>query len=379
MNDRPTLSDPDDWADRHAGAYLYTAAQGPALRVAVEAFERAFRAQSAGPEGRLALYRYEEQARAQLAAVAGVDAADVALVGDASTAWNLVAGGLDWRPGDNVVLNEFEHPSVVFPFLRLAPAGLEVRIARRDDGWQIPPDAVAALCDDRTRAIATSDVSYVNAYRPPLDALADIAEHRGIPLFVDYSHSLGVLPVDLRRVSIGISASYKWLLGPYGVGILLWNRERLPGFRPGGTGWRSTPDFFTTDRFERYTLDDDAGRFRQGASCFAGAAALAASARYLAQWGPAALAEHALDLSGRFRAGLVERGRAVITPEDPAWRGGSIAWLDPDGERTAARLAERGCLVWGGDGRVRASFHVMNSSGDVAAALSTLDELEAVR
>ena len=364
----PALLGRDHFTGLDHRAYLYTGAHAPALAGVTAALARAHEAQSLGPAGRDVLFGIEEEARARLAAMVGRGATDVGLLGDASTAWNAIARGLEWEPGDNVVLNEFEHPSVVYPFLRLKEDGLEVRVVRRTAGWDIPADAIAAACDRRTRAIALSHVGYVTGLRHDTAEIAAIADRHGIPLLLDASHSLGVVPVDVEHAAIIVSASYKWLLGPYGVGIVIWNRDRLPDFRPGLIGWRSTTDIFTDDRFERVSISDDARRFQLGAPSLPGIAGLSAALSTLSALDAAAVERHAVDLSGRAIAALEDAGLEVTTPRDPARRAGNVAFRHPDGERVAAAMAERGVPVWGGDGRIRASFHVMND-GDAPTAL----------
>jgi selenocysteine lyase/cysteine desulfurase len=355
--------------------YLYTGAQAPALRRVGEIMSEVHRHQSGGPQGRLATYEAEEHARGRIAELAGVAQPDVSFIGDTSTAWNVIAGGLEFAPGDNIVLNDMEHPAVVVPWLRLSEHGLKPRFAHRDDRWQIEPDAIRDLCDGRTRAIAVSHVSYVNGYVHDLAALASIAAEFNAALFVDYSHGLGVVPPQAQLCDIGVSASYKWTLGPYGTGIVLWNRERYGQFRPGAAGWRSLSNLYTEDRFERIHLRDDARRFQLGAPGFAAIAGLGAAVTHLAELGAEKVHRHAVALSGRCVAELTELGLHVITPTEDARRAGNVSFLHPQAEQVADRLVERGIYVWGGDGRIRASYHVMNGDDDVAALTAALREI----
>jgi selenocysteine lyase/cysteine desulfurase len=333
-----------------------------------------YRYQSGGPAGRLAIYEAEEQARRRIAGIAGIPHPNVSFIGDTSTAWNAIAGGLEFRAGDNVVLNDMEHPAVVVPWLRLAERGLKLRFARHDDRWQIEPDAIRDLCDGRTRAIAVSHVSYVGGYVHDLTALAAIADEFEAALFLGYSHGLGVVPPRANLCHVGVSASYKWTLGPYGTGTVLWNRDRYGQFRPGATGWRSLSDLFTDDRLERIHLRDDARRFQLGAPGFAAIAGLGAAVAHLEQLGAEQVHRHAVALSGRSVAELTDLGVPVITPADDAHRAGNVAFLHPRAEELARRLAGRDICVWGGDGRIRASYHAMNADADVAALTAALRE-----
>lgn len=369
--DQPLI--PASYWHQLPSTYLYTGAQAPALDVVGRAAQAAFEHQSGGPSGRVALAEIELAAQGTVARWAGCETSDVAFMGDASTAWNMVAAGLRWDPGDNVVINRLEHPSVSFPFVRLAEDGLKSRVVSPSERWLIEPEDLGAAIDARTRAVVISHVSYVNGARHDLAAIAEIADRAGVPLFVDWSHSLGVLPVDSSLCAIGISASYKWALGPYGVGVAIWNRDRLPDFTPGLVGWRSTPDFFHDDRFERIRLGPTAERFRLGAASYSGIAGLAAGLDRLLGLGPELVAAHALDLSGAAHAALVDRGYDVITPAGADQRAGSVALCHDRAMDWADALARDGVLVWAGDGRLRASFHAMNGAADVARFVASLD------
>lgn len=345
-------------------SYLYTGAHAPALHVVEEAMVAAYRAKSRAEHGREILFGTEAQARSDVALLAGMRAEDVAFLGDASTAWSAIANGWSFRPGDNVVVNEYEHPAVFAPFLRLREQGLEVRVVARGEDWEMSTQSLLDACDERTVALCVSHVGYMTGLKHDLSALGDGAREREIPFLVDVSHSLGVSSMDLAGAALVVSASYKWTLGPYGVGIVGWNRELLADFRPGAVGWRSLEDIFTDRRFEELNWNPDASRFQMGAPALSDIAGLGASSALLGgigiEWIEAHVAAIVADADRRLR----EAGLNVITSADPARRAGNLAVTVSDGEGVAEKLARRGVLAWGGDGRVRASFHAFNDLGD---------------
>lgn len=354
--------------------YLYSGAHAPAMPIVEDAIVAAYRAKSAGAAGRAYMAEREQETKTALAALAGTTPSRIGLLGDASTAWSAIANGWTWKPGDNVVLNEYEHPAVFAPFLRLRPLGLEVRIVKKGDDWDLSAERILAACDERTVAIGLSSVGYVTGLRHDLAVVGRAARDAGIPFLVDVSHSLGATPLELEHAALAVSASYKWTLGPYGVGIVVWNEELLPDFRPGAVGWRSLEDIFTARRFDELNWFPDATRFQIGAPAFAEIAGLGAAARRLLEVGTEAIERHARGLVAAADRGLRELGLVVTTPADPARRAGNIAFLHPDGEAIAEHLfAAHGVRVWGGDGRIRASFHVMNDRDDVAALLAALE------
>lgn len=366
--------------DRFVGlsdeAYFYTGAHSPGLIAGEDAMRWAVATKSRGPAGRAQLFDREVASREQLARlVDGADADDIGLLGDASTAWSSIANGWPWRPGDNVVLNEYEHPSVFAPWIRLREQGLEVRFVRPERDWDLPWESIADACDERTVAIGLSHVGYVTGQRYDLARASDFAEQRGIPLLVDVSHSLGVMPISLSHASILISASYKWTLGPYGVGIVYWNRKRLPEFRPGNVGWRSVEDIFREGRFGDLDWSEGGRRFQLGAPALSDIAGLGEGARLLADLGMSRVAQHAEVLTDRVFTGFRSLGLEVTTPATPVERLGNVSFQHIDGARFADRLADRGVFVWGGDGRVRASSHVMNDLDDVERLLDEVASL----
>ncbi|WP_308797538.1 aminotransferase class V-fold PLP-dependent enzyme [Agromyces silvae] len=357
-------------------AYFYTGAHAPGLKAGAAAMEWAYAMKSTGPRGRAHLFEREEAAREQVARlVDGASADDVGLLGDASTAWSSIANGWDWKPGDNVVLNEFEHPSVFAPWIRLRDRGLEVRFVRRRDDWDLPLADLAAACDERTVAIGLSHVGYVTGLRYDPAEVAAFADSRGIPVILDVSHSLGVMPLALSHAALIVSASYKWTLGPYGVGIVYWNRDRLPDFRPGNVGWRSVEDIFRPGRFGDLDWSPGGRRFQLGAPALSDIAALGEGARVLADLGLGAVQQHAAAITARVYEGFRGLGLSITTPEDPDRRLGNVSFLHPRGEEVADQLADAGIYVWGGDGRVRASSHVMNRLDDVDRLMAGLADV----
>ena len=100
--------------------WLYTGAEGPPLAAHQEALTRYLANRANASAGRDAHAIVEASLRERLASLLGMDAGDIALVSNASEAMNLVAHTIDLQPGDNVVLNDLEFPSVIQPWLRLA-------------------------------------------------------------------------------------------------------------------------------------------------------------------------------------------------------------------------------------------------------------------
>jgi selenocysteine lyase/cysteine desulfurase len=295
-------------------------------------------------------------------------------LGSSSDAICAIAATIDFKPGDNVVINDLEFPSVVLPWLRLLDRGVEVRVVRHVD-WEITADSLLAAVDDRTKVLALSHVSYVNGWRHDVETIAAVLAGTQTRLLLDATQSLGVLPVAAGLADYVVASTYKWLLGTHGLGVLYVNPDRVPSPEPAAIGWYSVDVAFTDDRFERYTLRSGAGRFETGYLNFPAIYALDASVSYLLQIGIDRIANHAHALGDELIASLRAFGLQVTSPDDRNRRGASVTFLHERAAEIGPRLAAEQVHVWAGDGRVRASTHAFNSSRDVSRYLDVLAEI----
>lgn len=370
----PALAPRTDFLDLEGVTHLYTAAESPMLTRARDAVNDYCRQKSRAEQGRACHARITAECKAELAALIGGKVEDIAFLGSASAAINAVAGVLGAGPGDNVVINDLEFPSVALPWLRLRARGVEVRVVRHQ-AWAIPADRLLGAVDERTRLVALSHVSYVNGWRHDLATIR--AGLRGSParLLLDVTQSLGVLPVAAGWADFLVSSTYKWQLGTHGLGILVVNDSQEAGFEPASIGWFSTAEAFPADRYERYDLRPGAGRFETGYLSFPAIYALRAALPYLMAADIERLANHAHRLGDQLIRGLHGLNLEVITPQEHDRRGASVSFLHGQATEIGAKLAARNIHVWAGDGRVRASTHLFNDSADVDHYLDALSQL----
>ncbi len=352
-------------------SHLYTAAECPLLLSSAEALHEYARLKATAESGRARFAEVALGCKNALGQLLDVPPSDIAFLPSASDGINAVCGLIDFRPGDNVVINDLEFPSVALPWLRMRERGIDVRVVRHRH-WEIGADALLAAVDQRTRLMALSHVSYVNGLRHDVEALSEPLRTAGVIFMVDATQSLGVLPVPASAADFVVSSTYKWLLGTHGLAVLYWNRSRRPDVQPAAIGWYSLADTFAEDRYERYTLKPDAGRFETGYVNFPAIYALSRSVPYLLKAGIPRIAEHTLALGDLLIKGLTDLGLEIISPADRRRRGASISFLHPRAAEIGRVLADCQVLVWAGDGRVRASTHLFNGQADVERYLDAL-------
>jgi cysteine desulfurase / selenocysteine lyase len=351
--------------------HLYTAAECPLLVASAEALQEYARLKATAEAGRARAAEVTLACKAALGQLMAVDPADLAFMPSASDGINAVCGLLDLRPGDNVVVNDLEFASVTLPWLRLRERGIEVRVVRHRD-WDISTEALLAAVDSRTRLMGLSHVSYINGLRHDVEALSGPLRAAGVVFLLDATQSLGVLPVPASAADFVVSSTYKWLLGTHGLGVFYWNRARRPEVQPAAIGWYSLATTFGADRYERYTLKADAGRFETGYVNFPAIYALSRSVPYLHELGMQRIADHALALGDLMIEGLEDLGVEVMSPADRRRRGASISFAHPRAAEIGHALAAANVHVWAGDGRVRASTHLFNGQDDVERYLDVL-------
>jgi selenocysteine lyase/cysteine desulfurase len=234
------------------------------------------------------------------------------------------------------------------------------------------PDAVAARMDGRTRIVAVSAVSYLDARRHDLAMLRAAADRVCAMLVVDFTQASGWLPIEAGIADFAFSSCYKWMLGITGVAIAYWNRTRQPEWEPATAGWYSIVTGPRPDYAARLPLRPDAGRFTRGNPCHAGVYALHAALDFLGRFPPGAVQRHVQGLTVELLARLRAAGIPSMTPPDPERHGASIAI---EHERAAAiveAMAARGVLAWNGRGRVRFSFHGYNDQAELDRVMDAL-------
>jgi len=214
--------------------YLNSATFGQLPRRSVEAVNRHFEHRDELACGDfLSWYDDADRIRGKIASLIHGSADDIAFSANASAALGLVAGGLDWQRGDNVVTLADEFPNCLYLPALVESRGVEFR--------EVPWERFYESIDERTRMVALSEVNYSNGFRPPLEEVSRFLRERGVILFVDGTQSVGALEFDVRKLQPDVLAvhGYKWLISPTGAGFVYVAPHLRPHLPPREVGWRS--------------------------------------------------------------------------------------------------------------------------------------------
>ena len=363
--------------------HLSAGGETPMLHSHREAFENFIRDKGCGERARTLLHDTMLKTREQCGELLNVSASDVSFLSSASEGINIVAYGLDWQAGDNVVIADVEFGSGVYPWTMLQQKGVEVKIVRHKD-WQISIADIEAQIDSRTRLVLMSHVSMFTGQRIPLKPLADAVHEKGAALVLDATHALGVVPVDASCADVVVSSCYKWLLATHGTAVFYCNPNRMNELKAPFLGWASAATAGGWRDPLTLTEYTDGRRYMPANPNYLGIYILNNALNNLLPLGKDNIEQHALSLTGRLRDGITKLdldrlGISIMTASDEQHRAGNICIMSDRVDELSAQLKDQGVLVWGtygSDSRLRISAHVYNDESDIDACLDALGSLD---
>jgi cysteine desulfurase / selenocysteine lyase len=322
-----------------------------------------------------------EIVRSAAARLMGVEVSEVAFVKNTTEGLAFVANGLQWNPGERVLVPDREFPSTFYPWISLADRGVIIdRVEPQGPGWSLPVDAFARAIDSGPppRVVALSWVQFGRGWQADLERLAALVHDAGGLLCVDVIQGLGVLPARLHQwgVDFATADAHKWLLGPSGVGVLYVRRTVMDELRPLEPGWASVAHREEWDNLE-LVWDSTARRFEGGSANYAGICGLGAALELLEKAGVDRIWEHVDALCDHLSQGLAARGARVLSDRRGAGRSGIVTFEVP-GHHPAdvvGRLLARSVVVAARGGGVRVSPHGYSSLDDIDAVLAVIEEL----
>ncbi len=280
-----------------AASGIFMAHAGVAVlpRVAAEAIrEFADRGSRGDQENEWAVARIGE-ARTLAARLLGCTASEIALLGPTALGLNLVANGLPWQAGDEVVFYLDDYPANVYPWLNLASRGVKPVQLHPPHPGVITWELVERALTERTRLVALASCHFASGFRIDVDRIGRELGKRGILFSLDGIQTLGAFPVSVEHVDFVSADSHKWMLGPVGAGIFYVKASRQELLRPTLLGsWNVVSPQFIAQEDIRF--HEGARRYEPGTFSVPGIVGMGASIKFLLELGVESIGRRILEL-----------------------------------------------------------------------------------
>jgi len=318
--------------------------------------------------------RLRTQVRSRVGELVSVAPERITFVKNTTAGLGLVAAGLDWCGGDNIVGVEREFPANIYPWLGLKNRGVELRLTPTHGG-RVDLRELLQLCDVRTRLVTISAVQFWSGFRADLMELAERLSGRETLLVVDAIQGVGALEFDLSKLSIDFlsAGAQKWLLGPIGIGFAYVSPRMQERMRPVTIGTDSVirdGEYFEYD----LTFKPDARRYEEAAPNYPGILGMGAAVNLLMRAGKQQVESAILRLSDRLREELPRRGYTPVFSPEPGERSGIVSFRHPRmvPAEVQQRLRDAGVVISLRADFLRASPHFYNTDEDINRLLEAL-------
>jgi L-cysteine/cystine lyase len=182
--------------------------------------------------------------RSLMADELGAPIDSISLVENTTVGCNIALWGIDWRPGDRILLTNCEHQGIIGTVEELKHrfgVAIDVCAIQETVNGGDPLAVIRDAIQARTRMIVLSHILWNTGQVLPLAEIVTLCRSRGVMVLVDAAQSVGVLPLNLTELGADFYAftGHKWWCGPAGVGGLYVRPEMRDTLRPTFIGWRS--------------------------------------------------------------------------------------------------------------------------------------------
>lgn len=258
-----------------------------------------------------------QQTRKAAAKLIGAHEDEIALLGPTALGLNLVADGLEWKAGDEMVCYRDDYPANVYPWTKLQDRGVTVRFVEPDEPGKITWEVLQKVITPATRLVALATAHFLSGYRIDVNSIGKKLHERGILFCLDGIQTLGAFPLSVEHVDFLSADSHKWLLGPLGAGIFFVKKHHFERLRPSLLGsWNvQSPNFIAQDRIEFY---EGGRRYEPGSLNLPGILGMHAAMELLLELGVDAVAQRLLVLRRYLIPHIQELGFQVYGAAEPS-------------------------------------------------------------
>lgn len=365
--------------------WLNTSHQGALPKAAVEALQGAIKWKvSPLPLAVSDLFsQVPERLRRALGKLINAPSEDIILGNSASYGLHLLANGIRWSGGDEILLVEGDFPCNILPWLNLKKFGVNIRIIKpKREGFQ--PEDVSSNLGNSTRLLCLSWVFSFTGFKIDLPAISKICHEHGVKVVLNCSQAIGNLSFDVADgyVDALTCVGHKWLCGPYGTGFCWIDpdfREKLDYNQAYWLAMQTADDLKNPRSVPEIKECLGARKYDVfGTANFFNFVPLAASVEFINEIGTKRIKEHNDELIKHIRGDLDKDKYDIATPLSEADPSSILVVSHKDKNKNRhvfERLTQQKIIIALRHGNLRLAPHLYNTEADINLALSVLNSV----
>ena len=306
-------------------------------------------------------------------------AEEVSFVGPTSLALSLIASGLKFRRGENILVYFDDYPSNVYPWMALAERGVEVRLLNNRGLGVIRPRDVLGQIDENTRLVALATCHFISGFRLEYAAIGQALREKNILFCLDAIETVGAFPTTAEHVDLMAADAHKWLLGPCAAGLMYVRQPLQERLHPGAYGWNNVrcPNFVAQ---EHIAFRAGPARFEPGTYNLLGIVGLKAAMELLLEIGVENIAAELLRKRAWLVPALQAKGYTVLNADAPqANASGIVTFYHPEADVATLhqKLADADIITSlrtdrAGQRYIRLSPHFYNTDAELQKVVELL-------
>ena len=308
----------------------------------------------------------ETRAKKKLAQLLNATSSHITWSTNVGTAMSMLVQGLDWHEGDEIILNDIEFPSNVYPFLNLQNKGVEVKFLKTEKG-RIKIEDFEKAITSKTKLVSVSLVQFLSGFQVNLKKLSELCRKRGVLLAVDAIQAAGNVKIDLQETPVDYlsGGTQKWLLGLQGLAYIYIGENLLSKLHPTILGWQSVENPWDLLNYD-LNFPNDARKFQSGTTNALGIFALNKSLEIFLNFGLENVYSRVKENTNYIFKKLLGIGiEPLLYGLSEENLSAIVTFEIEDAERIKAELAKQKIIVEIREGKIRVSPHFYNTKEEI--------------
>lgn len=300
---------------------------------------------------------------------------EVALTTNTSYGFNIVANGLEFKSGDEIILSDVEFPANVYPWLNLKRKGVKIKFIRNENNFFSFENLLKVL-NKKTKLLSLSFVQFFNGYKNDLEQIGKICQDNRMIFVVDGIQGIGASDLDVKKCNIDFLScgAQKWLLSAPGTGFFYCSKDVLDKIRPAFFGWLGVDWKVKFTDLLRYNLKpfSSARRFEIGSYSYPNLRTFYASLNLLKKIGIANIEKQNQALLDRLIDYLQNSTYQIKSSLEPRHRSSILSFSAKNGQKLWQKLTKNKIIVSYREGLIRVSPHFYNSFEEIDRLIAIL-------